>query len=127
MSKSITLYPDPIDGVPIIEPVTLPLPGEVIVGYELLKKNDAFFHKPEPKRMNKYAWFSVIGLVICCWPCAFVPCVTNCSYDTVQRPVYGVAEDTTAPVDMTGIHSYPLSSQFEIDSIASGSPEEKEE
>lgn len=92
MSKSIALYPDPIPGVPIVEPDTIPISGEVVIGYELIKNSGTLFTAANPKKMSKVGWFSVIGLLICCWPCAFIPCITSCSYESVQRPVYGLPD-----------------------------------
>lgn len=79
----------PVVGIPIIEPKNVPLPGQVIIGYEVVDTSKSILQKPNPKRMNATGWFSFIGLLVCCWPVAIVPCFTSCSYDTYQRPVYG--------------------------------------
>jgi hypothetical protein len=90
-----SLYPEPIKGVPIVEPETIPEPGQVIIGYELVpplpppKGLKQLFHKPEPRRMNTAGVLGVLALLLCFWPCAAVPCFTACSYDQCQRPVYG--------------------------------------
>lgn len=83
------LHPSPLPGYPIIAPVTPPLPGQVIVGYEVVDAQDSVFKKPEPNRMNRVGWFSLIALLICFWPAACIPCFTTCSYTPSQRPVYG--------------------------------------
>lgn len=91
MSTPSKIFSEPIKGVPIIEPKVSPVPGQVIIGYELVdnKPKTSIFHKPNPKRMNKIGLLSFVGLLLCCWPCAVAPCFLSCSYDQCQRPVYG--------------------------------------
>ena len=91
---SVRIFIEPVKGVPIIEPKVLPEPGQVIIGYELIETKPRLskFHKPNPRRMNKAGWLSLLALAICCWPCAAVPCFLSCSYDMCQRPVYGKKE-----------------------------------
>lgn len=123
MSK-ITLHPTPIPGIPVIEPEVEPTPGQEIVGYELIKSGDGFFRKPEPKRMSKVGWFSVIALVICFWPCACVPCVTTCSYETVQRPVYGTPVEKVIET-VVSEHSYTKEAVESIEQVPEKSVELK--
>lgn len=87
MDQKKEIYPTPVPGIPIIAPEYIPLPGQVIVGYQMVKNKDMFM-KPDPKRMNKKGFISIIALLLCCWPLACIPCFTSCSYDTCQRPVY---------------------------------------
>jgi hypothetical protein len=83
------IHTHPIEGIPIIEPENTPLPGEVIIGYEVIHDHDKVFTTPDPKNMNKAGWASVILGLLCFWPVTCVPCFLSCSYSKCQRPVYG--------------------------------------
>lgn len=82
------LYSTPIAGYPIIAPEHQPVPGQVIIGYEVVDAEGTFV-KPDPSRMNTVGWVSFVALLFCFWPAACIPCVTKCSYTPSQRPIYG--------------------------------------
>ena len=89
----IELHTHAIPGIPILEPERIPLPGEILIGYELVDKSDKLFVDPEPGKMNGCGWISVILSVIFFWPASCVPCFMSCSYSKYQRPVYEYKKD----------------------------------
>lgn len=79
---------DPIPGIPIVEPKTMPKPGDRLIGYEQIPAEGEKFVTPRPSHMKTRGWVSVVLLTIFMWPLAVVPCFTSCSYYQMQRPVY---------------------------------------
>lgn len=82
-------YPEPFDDMPMLDPVRPPLPGEILLGYELVNEQGQIFSYPRPTRMNRGGclMMGVLGLLF--WPVMCLPCVCSTSYDVSQRPVYG--------------------------------------
>lgn len=84
-----TLYPNPIEGVPMYPPKKVPKPGAQVIGYELIDPSEAgVFCKPVPNKLNRRGLFAILACLFCCWPASCVPCFTSCSYSKYQRPVY---------------------------------------
>jgi hypothetical protein len=77
------LQPTPVPGLPMDGPIAAPLPGEVLLGYEVVETKAGFRH------MNAGGLLSTIILAFICWPLAFVPCCLAECHETFQRPVYG--------------------------------------
>ena len=90
------IFDKPIPGIEIAPPKELPLPGYVIIGYKLDKSNEynEYFAKPIPQKMNIRGIVASIGCLICFFPLVCVPCFLSCSYNKVQRPVYGPPKHT---------------------------------
>lgn len=83
------LYPEPVPGIPIVEPETIPHPNDVLVGYEVVRPHKlGFLTKPRPKRMNIVGWVAVAAATVLFFPVMCVPCCLSCSYSEYQRPVY---------------------------------------
>ena len=83
------LYPEPVQGIPIVEPETIPHPNDILVGYEVVRPHKlGFLTKPKPKRMNIVGWVAVAAATVLFFPVMCVPCCMSCSYSEYQRPVY---------------------------------------
>ena len=83
------LYPEPVPGIPIVEPETIPRPDDVLVGYEVVRPHKlGFLTKPKPKRMNIVGWVAVAAATVLFFPVMCVPCCMSFSYSDYQRPVY---------------------------------------
>ena len=83
------LYPEPVPGIPIVEPETVPHPNDILVGYEIVRPRKlGFLTKPRPKRMNIVGWAAVAAATVLFFPVMCVPCCISCSYSEYQRPVY---------------------------------------
>lgn len=94
-----TLHPEPIRGIPIIEPERPIYPGQVLLGYELLNEQDEIVVTPKPSRMNFGGWFMTGLLGFLFFPIMCLPCFCANSYDVCQRPVYGAPiHDTSAVI-----------------------------
>lgn len=89
---------EPIPGIPIVEPESLPMPGDRLIGYEQIPAAGKTFVTPRPSQMKTRGWVSIVVLALFMWPLAFVPCFTSCSYYQMQRPVYSNAKEL--PDDM---------------------------
>lgn len=92
----------PVPGIPVVAPERTPLPGQKLVGYEMVPCAGSpegpasctccgarFHSSPRPTRMNARGWLATATGALLCFPLACVPCFMSCSYDAVQqRPVY---------------------------------------
>ena len=87
------LYDRPVDGLEVIEPAHPPAVDDVLLGYEIVDVDVdghcGVFTKPNPGRMNLGGWLVAGVTFLIFWPLSCLPCCMKCSYDTVQRPVYG--------------------------------------
>jgi hypothetical protein len=81
------LYQKPLEEVEMIDPVRLPGPDDVLLGYERIESD--YFVSPQPRKMECIGWTSVVCLAFLFWPAMCIPCCLGCSYPMVQRPVYG--------------------------------------
>jgi len=91
------IFMTPIEGIPIIEPEYEPLPGEILLGYRIIYRQDTLkCVNPRPKRMNTIGWASVIIGLIFFWPVSCIPCCLSYSYYESQQPVYGIPRFLTS-------------------------------
>lgn len=89
------MYIDPIPGIEIIEPETLPQEDDVLAGYELIPEPvgtcccGLLRKRANPKKMRTRGWLASVLSACIFLPLAVVPCFMSCSYETrVLRPVY---------------------------------------
>jgi hypothetical protein len=85
------LHKDPLPGIRIKAPITLPSSSDILLGYKIYTvDNDGIFSKPDPIKMTNRGWIAVAVAFFCFFPATCVPCFLGCSYDeTYQRPIYG--------------------------------------
>lgn len=83
------LHKQPVVGLEIREPETVPEPGDVLLGYRVISMPKSTFTKPEPKKLGATGWISVALLAIIFWPVSCVPCCISACYPSYQLPVYG--------------------------------------
>lgn len=98
------LYDEPVPGIRVVDPENMPLPGEQLLGYELIRFPDNTYcggkvhMHPRPSKMTTRGWMATIFAGLMFFPIACVPCFMTCSYDTrVMRPVYGTKEEAMIP------------------------------
>jgi hypothetical protein len=82
------IYPNPIPGILIGEPETIPGIDDVLIGYKLLRAPTGYLVQPSPLKMNTRGWLGVVALAVLFWPISCVPCCLSCSYTDIQIPVY---------------------------------------
>lgn len=80
------VYPQPFPGLTIVPPKVNPLPGQVVVGYEVID--------PQPgcckcNTLNKRGMVGLIVTAIIFWPVSFLVCMMRSCHESQQRPWYG--------------------------------------
>eukprot|EP01025_Chloroclados_australasicus_P030654 TRINITY_DN3084_c0_g1_i2.p6 TRINITY_DN3084_c0_g1~~TRINITY_DN3084_c0_g1_i2.p6 ORF type:complete len:106 (-),score=8.63 TRINITY_DN3084_c0_g1_i2:698-1015(-) len=84
MTKTISA--EPIAGFPMRPPARPQQPGEILLGYELVR------HPPQCldcEDMTATGYMCICCLAIVFFPLAFLPCLMSDYRTTIQRPVYG--------------------------------------
>lgn len=86
-----SLRKDPLPGIRIKPPISIPSSSDILIGYELyIDDSHYMFVRPNPKKMKKRGWVAVFVALFCFFPATCVPCCLGCCYhETYQRPIYG--------------------------------------
>jgi len=85
-------HPQPIPGLPIRPPFATPVPGQQIVGYQVIEPQGGCSCD-----LKLEGWLVVIILLIIFWPLAWIPCCMPECFQRYQVPVYG-APGQSVPV-----------------------------
>jgi hypothetical protein len=77
-------FTQPVTGVPIRGPTAQPAPQHVIIGYQLIRADEACSCD-----LRLEGWLSVFILIIIFPPIAWIPCFIPDCFQTYQVPIYG--------------------------------------
>jgi nitrate reductase NapE component len=79
---------NPRPDLEIVSPDTLPVIGQIVVGYMIHDRPDGCLVVPRPSRLSDLGWISAIVLAIVFWPVSCVPCCLGGFYNGYQVPVF---------------------------------------
>jgi len=94
------IHKDPLPGIRIKSPISIPSSSDIIIGYELYVDDSHYmFVKPNPEKMRKKGWVALV----CFFPPTCVPCCLGCCYhETYQRPIYGQPSPSIKSPEIAG-------------------------
>ncbi|GAX81451.1 hypothetical protein CEUSTIGMA_g8880.t1 [Chlamydomonas eustigma] len=103
-SPLMWIPPQPFPGIPIRSPRVPPLPGQVLVAYEITESKAGCCQCDSLKTQGVIA-SAILFFVF--WPLTFIPCMMADCHNDVQQPVYDYPPGMPQTMPPAVINAYP--------------------